>query len=163
MAIAGMGLWARQRDYKGGISYLIEAGDEGQDQLQHLLSYASKAPAVRDMYQWAGHSIIPKTACSPFHAPDLLAWEWGKWWTESVFEKRRPMRLSLVNLLVGRLDDHKFQFLAGESLMRFFSRIHDLGVEQLQEDADAASGVPAVDVHEAVELSARTEPVGDPE
>jgi hypothetical protein len=163
MAIAGMGFWAERHNHKGGISYLIEGGDEGQDQLEHLLSSAPKVQAVRDIYQWAGHSLVPKTAGSPFHCPDLLAWEWGKYWTESVFEKFRPMRLSFVNLLVGRLDDHMFQFLAGDSLIRFFNQIRDLGVEQLQEDRAALSSVPSVDVHEAVESSAPKEPVGDHE
>ena len=69
MAIAGMGLWAKRNNVKGGISYIIEAGDDGYDQLNHLLSYASKSPEAADLYQWAGHSTTPKTSCLPFHAP----------------------------------------------------------------------------------------------
>ena len=158
MAIAGMGMWAKRNDYKAGIAYLIEAGDEGQDELEHLLSHASKSPDAQSLYQWAGHSMIPKTACSPFHGPDMLAWEWGKWWLESVFQKRRPMRLSFVNLLIGRLDDHVFKFLAGQPLMRFFNQVNELGVEQLQEDRAALACVEPVDVSEAVRTSGQPEP-----
>jgi hypothetical protein len=115
------------------------------------------------MYQWRGHGVTPKMANSPFHAPDTLAWEWGKFVTETALEHKRPMRMSLVSLLRERLDRYSFQHLSGEPLLRFFNQIHALGVEQLQEDAAALSSVPSVDVHEAVESSAQIEPVGDPE
>jgi hypothetical protein len=161
MAMAGMGDWAKRNNYKGGIAYFIEAGDQGQDHLEHLLSYASKSVEVRDLYQWASHTTTPKSASSPFHAPDMLAWEWGKFWLESVIRKKRPMRLSFVHLLVDRLDAHRFQFLAGEPLMRFFRQINELGVEQLQEDRAALASVESVDVSEAVRTSEQTEPVED--
>ena len=90
----------------GGISYVLEAGDDGQDQLEHLLSSVSKSPELQELYQWSGHSTVPKTPCAPFHAPDMLAWEMGKWCVESIFDKKRPMRLSLVHLLKDRVDDH---------------------------------------------------------
>ena len=48
VALAAMGGWAKRHDYRGGIAYIIEAGDDGYDQLEHLLSYASKAPAVAE-------------------------------------------------------------------------------------------------------------------
>jgi len=163
MALAGMGAWAKRNSYKGGIAYFIEAGDEGQDQLEHLLSYASKSPEVRDMYQWASHTTALKTVASPYHAPDLLAWEWGKYWLETVFEKKRPMRLSFAHLLINRLEAHSFQFLAGDPLMLFFKRIHDLGVEQLQEDRAALASVPPLDVSASVQTSERTEPSEVPE
>jgi len=164
MAMVGLGAWAKRNDYHGrGITYLIEAGDEGYDRLNHLLSYAAKSPQVADMYQWSGHGVTPKAPNSPFHAPDTLAWEWGKFVTETALERKRPMRMSMVNLLMGRVERYSFMHLHGEALLRFFNQIHALGVEQLQEDRDALSSVPLVDVHEAVESSELTEPVGDPE
>ena len=154
-----MGKWVKANDKSGsGIVYLIEAGDEGYDQLAHLLSYAGKSPDVTDAYQWRRHGITPKTPNSPFHAPDTLAWEWGKYITETALEKKRLMRMSFVHLIQGRLDRYGFLHLADEPLMRFFSRINELGVEQLQEDRDAVSSVPLVDVREVVESSARREP-----
>jgi len=146
MAIAGMQRAAERRGFKGGISYVIESGDEGYDQLNHLLSNAAKSPEVRAMYQWGNHEVIPKTACSPFHGPDLFAWEWGKYWTEIVVQRKRPMRLSLVSLLQGHLDHYFFQHLGGDPLLRFLSRIRDLGIDQLQEDAAASASVSGVDL-----------------
>src|SRR5262249_25000057 len=96
MAMVGIGDWVKRNNYKGGIAYVIEAGDDGYDQLAHLLSYAPKTGAVVDMYQWRSHKTIGKTECSPFHAPDLFAWEWGKYWTETVVQRKRPIRRSLV-------------------------------------------------------------------
>ena len=164
MAMAGLGAWVQQNDYRrSGIAYLIEAGDDGYDELDHLLSYAGKSSQVAEMYQWRGHGVTPKAPNSPFHAPDALAWEWGKFITETALEKKRPMRMSLISLLRERLDRYTFQHLYGEDLLRFFRKIHALGVEQLQEDRAALSSVSPVDVHEAVESSAQTAPVGDPE
>jgi len=50
ITMAALGGWAKRNGYKGGIAYVIEAGDEGYDQLEHLLSSSSKAPLVADLY-----------------------------------------------------------------------------------------------------------------
>ena len=142
----GIGRWARSNNYRGGIEYVIEAGDDGYDQLDHLLSYASKSKEIADSYQWNGHSTAAKTPCSPFHAPDLFAWEWGKYWKETVYQQRRPMRRSLVSLLTDRLQDYTVMHLGGEPLMRFFNQINELGVQQMQENRAAASAVVVTDM-----------------
>jgi hypothetical protein len=161
MAMAGMGDWAKRNRYRGGIQYVIEAGDDGYDQLAHLLSYAPKSKEVVDLYQWNGHSTLPKTSCSPFHAPDLFAWEWGKYWIETVVQKKRRIRMSLVNLLNGRLDSYKVMHLGGDPLLRFFNHVNDLGVQQLQEDRAAAASVIAEDLTALVDPSEQTERGGD--
>ena len=153
LALASMGLWAEENNYRGGIAYVIEAGDEGYDELNHLLSYAPKSSDARRLYQWAGHSVAPKTPAAPFHAPDLLAWEWGKFMIDTGIERKRPIRLSLVHLLEGRLDRYAFRHLSGEPLVRFFRQIHELGIEQLQEDRAAAVSVAPVDLHRSVTSS----------
>ena len=57
------------------------------------------------MYQWRGHGVTPKAPNSPFHAPDTLAWEWGRYvLAETALERKRPMRMSLVSLIRERLD-----------------------------------------------------------
>ncbi len=153
MAMAGMGRWVKRNNCRGGIAYVIEAGDDGYDQLEHLLSYATKSPDVAGMYQWRGHSTAPKTANSPFHAPDLLAWEWGKFIIDTGVEQKRPMRKSLGHLLVNRVQAYSFQHLHGDSLLRFFNAVREIGVEQLQEDRQALSSVSLIDVSEAVAAS----------
>jgi hypothetical protein len=160
MAIAGLGTWAKRHGHKG-IAYLIEEGDEGYDQLNHLLSYATKSPEVRELYQWRGHGLTAKSSNSPFHGPDTLAWEWGKYITETALDRKRPMRMSLVNLLRERLDRYTFQHLHGDSLLRFFSQIHALGLEQMQEDRAALASLQPVDLSEAVAASELTAPDGD--
>jgi hypothetical protein len=158
MAMVGLGAWAKQNDYRrNGIAYLIEAGDEAYDQLNHLLSYAAKSPDVADMYQWRSHSVLAKLPSSPFHAPDTLAWEWGKYWVETHLEKKRLMRRSFVALLDGRLERYTFQHLYGQHLLRFFSRIRDLGIEQMQQDAQTAASVPSIDVTDLVSSSEQIE------
>ena len=73
------------------------------------------------------------------------------------------MHLSLVNLLVDGLDSHVFQFLSGEPLLQVFMKIHDLGIEQWQEDRDALASVPSVDVRDALRASEQTTRDGDHE
>ena len=158
MAMTGIGSWAKRNGYRGGITYEIEAGDDGYDQLEQLLVYASKVNEIADLYQWKGHGTAPKTAASPFHAPDLLAWEWGKYWQESVIEKRRTMRRSLWHLLNDRVDRYSFQHLSGPPLLKFFSGIHALGVEQLEEARAELSPTSSVDVIEALRSSEQTVP-----
>jgi hypothetical protein len=163
MAMVGIGKWARLNNYNGGIAYIIEAGDEGYDQLEHLLSYASKSQEVADAYQWNGHSTAPKTPHSPFHAPDLFAWEWGKYWTETVIQRKRPIRRSLASLLIDRLDCYTVMHLGGEPLLKFFEHINALGVEQLQRNADAAASVPVAELSEIILTSEQITRVGDHE
>jgi hypothetical protein len=163
MALVGLGNWAKRNNYPGGIEYVIEQGDEGYDQLDHLLSYASKLQIVSDMYQWSGHRTAPKTVASPFHAPDLLAWEWGKFMDETAIVRKREMRLSLVALLNERLERYVFQHLSGDPLMNFFNQIHAVGVEQWLEDRGLVASVPQIDLKDSVETSEPKEPVGDPE
>lgn len=150
MAMAGLSQAATRIGVRGGIAYVIEAGDDGYDQLEHLLSYAPQSHDVRALYQWAGHSVTPKVPHSPFHAPDTLAWEWGKFMLETGIEHKRPMRLSFAHLVRDRLSSYTFQHLHGASLLRFFNRIRDLGVQQMQEDAAATQAVESIDVSAAV-------------
>jgi hypothetical protein len=156
MAMWGMGHWAQRNNYRGGISYVIEAGDDGYDQLDHLLSYASKVDQIAESYQWKAHGTVQKTSSSPFHAPDLFAWEWGKYWRETVFERKRPLRRSLASLLIDRLDTYTVMHLGGEPLMRFFEHFNALGVEQLQRDRAAAASVPVTNLAEIVLPSEQT-------
>jgi hypothetical protein len=162
MALAAMGSWAYMNGYRGGIDYVIEEGDEGYAELAHLLSYATHSSEVKHMYQWHGHSTLPKTVGSPFHAPDLLAWEWGKFILETVEENKRPMRLSFVHLVNQRLQNYKFQHLRGASLMRFFDKITALGVEQMQEDERLVAAM-SMDLGPSVETSEQTARDEDPE
>jgi hypothetical protein len=78
LCMATMGGMAKRHNYKGGIAYFIEAGDKFQSEATDLISLAAKSELARDRYQWSSHSCLPKTEASPFHAPDLLAWEMGK-------------------------------------------------------------------------------------
>jgi hypothetical protein len=163
MCAWGLGKLAKQHRLKGGIAYVLEAGDEYADEANHLLSYAAKVPVIADGYQWRSHAFIPKDAGSPFHAGDLLAWEWGKYWTETVVKKKRRMHKSLVHLLINDLDRYQVMHLGGDSLLKFFNDINALGVEQMQEDRAAVAAVQAENLREHLDASEQTTPDGDHE
>jgi hypothetical protein len=90
MCMVGMGKWAMRNSYKGGIAYVLEAGDEFHAEADHLLSYAAKVEMIADAYQWVSHGSAPKDAGAPFHALDLFAWEWGKYMYETPFKSAGP-------------------------------------------------------------------------
>ena len=71
------------------------------------------------------------------------------------------MRLSLVSLLMRRLDKHFLQHLHGPALLRFFTKINELGVEQLQEDRAELSSVQSMDVSELMASSEQIKPDED--
>lgn len=162
----GMGQWAKENGYKGGIAYIFETGDDYNEEAHHVLNQATKVDVVQQSYQYFSHGFAPKDAGSPFHGPDLLAWEWGKYWTESVAQQKRqkrPMRLSLVALLRERLDRYRFIHLGGDKFLAFLNQVRDFGIEQLQEDAAVAESVSSSELGAAVETSEQTTPVGDPD
>lgn len=152
-----IGAWAKENGDKGGIEYLFETGDDYHSEAEFVLAQADKVPVVRDSYQCLSHRFIPKDAGLPFHGADMLAWEWGKYWTETVAQNKRPMRLSLAHLLHGNLHRYKFIHLGGERLRTFFAMANDFGVEQLQQNAAAAAALSPADLTDAVATSGQTE------
>lgn len=164
MALANMGDWARKNNFNGRFAYILEAGDDHDGEANHLLNYAGQVPEIAELYRWSGHSFVPKDAGSPFHAPDLFAWEWGKFVMETGIQKKRSMRLSFAHLLYQRLDSYKFLHISGPRFQQFLRTMGDLAYEQLKEEAAAlALSAPKVNVADAVDSSEQQEPGEDHE
>jgi hypothetical protein len=164
MTLANMGDWARKNNFSGRFAYILEAGDDHDGEANHLLSFAAQLPEIAELYRWRGHSFEPKDAGSPFHAPDLFAWEWGKFVMDTGIHRKRNMRLSLVHLLNQRLDSYQFIHLSGPRFQQFLRAIGDLAYEQLKEEAAAlAFSAPKMDVADALDSSEQKEPGEDHE
>jgi hypothetical protein len=154
LALTTLGIWARDHNYRNGIAYMFETGDRYADEAHRMLSLSAKNPIARASYEYLSHSFLSKTdnAATPLQAADFFAWEWGKFFDETVVERKRPMRLSLAHLINGHLDRYRFHPMYGERFLRFLDEIRDLGLEELQDRNDVlrASVLP-VDVKTSIE------------
>lgn len=156
LAASALGIWLRGRypNGSGGVDYVFEAGNDHAGEANALLNNAKRAPFLVESYQYRSHLFVPKEAAPQLWAADFIAWEWAKYWDETVASRKRPMRRSLEALLRPRLGDYKVAHLGGERFIRFLRQIRDLGVQQLQEeDAAAELGRPVSDL--VADLSGR--------
>lgn len=121
-----------------------------------MMSIAEKHPLVKRSYQYRSHGFLGKSVdgATPLQAADLLAWEWGKFFDETLAERKRPMRLSLAHLLDGQLGRYRLQPMYGPRFVRFLDEIRDLGLEELQERQDAMEAAAQVDVQQDIATAA---------
>jgi hypothetical protein len=144
LAMATMGTWARENNYRTGIAYLFENGDEYASEASVIMQNAASHPIVQEQYQYRSHGFVGKQdalAC-PIQAADFLAWEWGKFFDETAVVRKRPMRKSLAYLLNGQMDRYMLRPMFGERFARYLSQINDLGLEELQERAQGPEPTP---------------------
>jgi hypothetical protein len=160
LAMTTMGIWARENDYRSGIAYVFEAGDAYASEADDIMQGAAKHPIAQESYQYKSHAFLNKTdtGASPIQAADFLAWEWGKFFEETLAERKREMRLSLAYLINGQLDKYKFQPMHGERFLKYLDDIRDLGLEELQERKDAIQASASFDATADIE---RAEPDSD--
>lgn len=140
-AAANMGHWVRDRwpHGCGGILYFFEEQKDLYPDADAFLSNAKWHPAIREMYQYKNHASALKAETPPLWAADLIAWEWAKYWDETVASPKRHMRRSLEALLrpgwdfsAGRNPKYRFFHLGGDSMLRYMATARDLGLSQLQ-------------------------------
>ena len=135
LAMTSLGSWAKDHNYRDGIAYLFETGDRYAGEARDIMAMASAHPIAKDAYQYRSHDFIPKSDpdAAPIEAVDCFAWEWGKYFSETVVNQQRPMRLSLAHLLIDKLPDYRLSFMTGPRFVSFLNQIRDLGLDQLQE------------------------------
>jgi hypothetical protein len=143
LAMAAMGIWARDHDYRTGIAYVFENGDEHAAEATTLMRNAGH-PLIQSQYQYRSHGFVRKDdpIAAPIQAADFLAWEWGKFFDETATVHKRPMRRSLAYLLKGQMDRYMLRPMYGDRFARYLSQIHDLGLEELQERAEGPEPTP---------------------
>ncbi len=96
--------------------------------------YPTKFNSGRDI-PYRSHGFVSKGDACPLGAADLLAWEWAKYYDETVTRKKRPMRLSFQALVRDRLDCYSGSHLEGETFAQFLASVREFGVEQLKDKA----------------------------
>ena len=137
MAAVLLGKQARESQAAGSIAYFFEAGHRFAGSAHFLMGYANGSQELREAYCYKSHSFVSKADATPLQAADMLAWEWAKYRDETVSERKRPMRKSLVSLFAvpgpnGKpvLDKRRYSIthLEGWALQRFCNGIANLAV-----------------------------------
>jgi hypothetical protein len=142
LAMGSVGDWTRQNSRHGrppdGVRYIFEAGHGAQDEAQRFISRIADDPdpgaaELRAYYSYESHGFQPKPALGALQAADFFAWEWAKFYDETVEQDLRPMRGSLLALLKKK--SHRFQatHITGEPLRRYMEQFRQLGLAQLRE------------------------------
>ena len=122
------------------VAYTFETGDLYSGCAHNFMKNALKAPEVVAAYRHKSHVFADKADALALQGADMLAWEWAKYFDETVGKRIRPMRLSLQHLLrdprTAGYDDkvYKLAHLTGDSLKRWSEQVTELGLSQLAED-----------------------------
>lgn len=133
MAMTAVRKKVNEFDDKREINYVFEAGHPQQGEAELLVGQMAATAELRKMYQYWGHSFLPKADAIPLQAADLLAWEVAKFQHETVDEEIEPreIRQSLLTLLNGETRRFHFSFCGGASLEKAMRKYAALGIEQI--------------------------------
>ena len=123
----------------GNITYVFEAGHKFEAEALEFIKTISQVPDWRDASRYGGHAALPKKDAIPLQAADLFAYEWAKFRDETLEQKKRPIRKSLLNLFKRVPSRYGCFHLTGKPLERYFYKIRDLGLLQLQEEQQGES------------------------
>jgi hypothetical protein len=96
---------AKAHGYIDGIAYCFESGQQSEGLARIFIQKLVAVPEVGADLLHVSDSFASKNDVVQLQAADLIAWEWRKWWEESVERRRqghpnpRTMRKSLIALL----------------------------------------------------------------
>jgi hypothetical protein len=136
IAMLMMGELAFKSKRLDGVAYFFESGHQFQAAAHRLMALLSSHPNVAELYGHRSHRFIGKTDAAPLQAADMFAWEYAKYWDETVGQRKRPMRKSLVALLLDQRRPNliskrlKVTNITGHALERYAAQAHTLALEE---------------------------------
>jgi hypothetical protein len=135
MAMTCVGDWLRRTDNHHPVTYFFEQGHEFEGEARWFMQHFTKAPEMKEHYQYHSDTFIGKADARPLQSADLLAWEWAKCQDETIDNGIRHIRQSLRALFEPAPFQHyKVLHLTGEPLKRYLDHIRKMGLEQIAED-----------------------------
>jgi hypothetical protein len=81
------------------IAYFFESGHRHQTQSHSFMSRVLDVPELKRAYRHFSHTFADKKDIQQLQTADILAWEWAKFYDETVVAEKRRMRKSLVSLI----------------------------------------------------------------
>jgi len=110
---------AKTHNDQNKIHYIFEDGHPRENEARFLVALMTSTPELKEFYRYHGYSFLPKSDAIPLQAADLLAWEVGKFKTETLDTDARPPRLSLMRMIAERGSDrYHLHFLEGAKLQK---------------------------------------------
>jgi len=113
------------------IAYVFEKGHPDEAEARDVVKQASLSPELRAIYRYHSDAFIPKSDAVPLQAADVLAWEWAKFYDETLEQGLRPIRQSLRALFAHDPKRYQLSHLSGESLVRAMEKYACLGYEAI--------------------------------
>jgi hypothetical protein len=129
-------MWIRDMGRTDRAAYVFETGHQAKREAQRFMDRASLSPGsapLLENYQYYSHAFVPKIDSSHLQAADLLAWEWAKYYDETVDMNIRPLRKSLKALIENQPHKYRVAHVKGENLREFMREITAAGLAQLRE------------------------------
>ena len=120
------------------VAYVFESGDAYSGCAHDFMKNTDGSPELKESYRHYSHNFVDKKDALGLQAADVLAWEWAKYVDETVYQRVRPMRLSLAHLMTksGTFDPtiYKVAHLHGDALKKFTLGVRQLVREQIEEE-----------------------------
>lgn len=141
IAMIALGHQIEKSGHENEVAYFFESGDQWSGAAHDFMGRADKSPELKKAYRHRSHAFVNKDGALALQAADMLAWEWTKFRDETLIQRKRAMRKSLIAMIGGEGGKlHKNvdgRHITGAPLRRFCRLVANLGLEQLRED-DAA-------------------------
>lgn len=126
------------------VAYVFESGHKLQGVAERFMSRSVHVPSLVESYLHQSHAFLSKGEAPLLQTADVFAWEWAKYWDETVTEGKRLMRRSLAEILTHgaknpadfNSEHMKFTCLTGAPLRRFAAQVTELGLQQMKEDEE---------------------------
>lgn len=128
---------AEKNGDRRSVHYVFEAGHSFEAEALFAVGQVVQVPELKAHYRYAGHSFLPKADAVALQAADLLAWETAKFKDETLDQKVRDIRLSLLSLFTPDIQRYHVSFCGGASLTRSLDKYEALAIEQIEEEGDA--------------------------
>jgi hypothetical protein len=138
LAMLNLGTHLEDAGRQEKVSYFFESGDAFSASAHKFMSKVSDTPVLSEAYRYHSHAFIPKDSALALQAADVLAWEWAKYYDETIVSPKRPIRRSLSTLLKrkdGDFDDARYHVMhiTGEPLQSWAQKVTNLGLMELAE------------------------------
>lgn len=133
LAMTTLGAYLDEKQNPEQVVYTFEAGHRCEAEAREFIKNAVQSPEAKRSYRYLGDSFLPKSEASPLDAADLLAWEWGKCYDETISQPIRRIRKSLRALFA----DTKrvlVRHVEGDALVKFLNEVRRLGLLKMTEE-----------------------------
>lgn len=133
LCMTRVGKFLRDSGSEDRVTYFFEAGHPHEGEARTFIRQVMLSPVVKESYRHDGDAFLPKKDAVPLQAADLIAWEWAKFYDETVEQHLRPIRKSFLALVCRDPKLFKMSHITGEPLKRFMGHVRELGLMEPEE------------------------------